>query len=179
MAISTGLGTLGPIMQMAWLPEDFDAAIAHWTQTMGVGPFFMMENIALEEMTYMGKPSNAVFSLAIGYWGDIQVELIRPENDAPSIYNGPYAVTDRLHHVCLLTDDIKVARQTCLDQGAELIIEAKVGDTGGVIYADPKSGGPGHLVEILEPQPESLGAFEMMRQAAINWDGKDPVRSLG
>jgi hypothetical protein len=100
-----GLARLGPVMQLAWLPEDFDAALEHWTKTMGVGPFFIMENIALADMRYMGQPTNAVFTLALSYWGDTQIELIRPENDAPSIYNGPYAVRDRMHHTCLLVDD--------------------------------------------------------------------------
>lgn len=48
------LARLGPVMQLAWLPQDFDAAIQHWTQVMGVGPFFLMENIALEDMRYLG-----------------------------------------------------------------------------------------------------------------------------
>ena len=56
-----GLARLGPVMQLAWLPEDFDAALEHWTKTMGVGPFFIMENIALADMRYMGEPTNAVF----------------------------------------------------------------------------------------------------------------------
>jgi len=68
-----GLARLGPVMQLAWLPEDFDAALEHWTKTMGVGPFFIMENIALADMRYMGEPTNAVFTLALSYWGDVQI----------------------------------------------------------------------------------------------------------
>jgi hypothetical protein len=178
MALVSGIGGLGPVMQLAWLPQDFDAAINHWTQVMGVGPFYLMENIALENMTYLGAPTDAVFSLALAYWGDMQIEMIRPENDAPSIYNGKYAVRDRLHHVCLLTDDIAHARQICVDQGGEIVIEAKVGDDGGVIYMDPHSPG-GHLVEILRPSTGSEGLFDMIKQAGIGWDGMDPLRKLG
>ena len=54
MTLKRGLATLGPVMQLAWLPSDFDAALRHWTQVMGVGPFFMMENIQLAEMRYRG-----------------------------------------------------------------------------------------------------------------------------
>ena len=90
--IERGLARLGPVMQLAWLPDDFDAALRHWTGTMGVGPFFLLENIKLEDMRYRGAPTDAVFSLALSYWGDTQIELIRPENDAPSIYCGEYAV---------------------------------------------------------------------------------------
>ena len=177
MATRRGLAGLGPVMQLAWLPDDFDAALRHWTQTMGVGPFFFLENIKLEEMRYLGEPTDAVFSLALAYWGDIQIELIRPENDAPSIYNGEYAVRDRLHHVCLLVDDIADAYAACADHGAKILVEGKVGESGRVIYADP-GGGPGSVVEILQTQPGTAELFGMIKQAGIGWDGSDPLRPL-
>ena len=178
MATPRGLAKLGPVMQLAWLPDDFDAALRHWTQTMGVGPFFLLENIKLEEMRYLGNPTDAVFSLALAYWGDVQIELIRPENDAPSIYNGEYAVRDRLHHVCLLVDDIADAYAACAEHGAKILVEGKVGESGRVIYADP-GGGPGSVIEILQTQPGTAELFGMIKQAGIDWDGSDPLRKLG
>lgn len=133
---------LGEIMQLAYLPSDFDAALAYWTQTMGVGPFFPLENIQLGDMRYRGVPTAAVFSIALAYWGDVQIELIRAENDAPSLYSGEYAVRDRLHHVCILTPSIEQARKVCAEAGAEIVVEGSVGTDGAVIYAD-FGGGPG------------------------------------
>jgi catechol 2,3-dioxygenase-like lactoylglutathione lyase family enzyme len=173
-----GLSRLGPVMQLAWLPADFDAALDHWTRVMGVGPFFLMENIALADMRYRGQPTDAVFSLALAYWGDTQIELIRPENDAPSIYSGEYAVRDRLHHVCLLVDDIADAYAACTEVGAEVLVEGRVGEQGRVIYAD-SGGGPGHVVEMLQSQPGTAELFGMMKAAAANWDGSEPLRRLG
>ena len=172
------IAQLGPVMQLAFVPSDFDAAVRHWTQTMGVGPFFLMENIALENMRYLGEPSDAVFSLALAYWGDVQIELIRPENDAPSIYGGEYGVRDRLHHTCLLLDDIADAYSACEAQGARIVVEAKVGESGAVIYADP-GGGPGHLVEMLQTQPGTAELFGMIKAAGQGWDGREPLRKLG
>ncbi len=177
MNASGGIASIGPVMQVAFVPDDFDAALRHWTTVMGVGPFFMIENIALEEMRYRGELSDAVFTIALAYWGDVQVELIRQENDAPSIYrdmqNG-----GAMHHVCILTDDIAAAKATALATGAELLVEAKVGADGGVIYVDTK-GYPGGLVEVLQPASGSGDLFAMMHEAARNWDGSDPVRKLG
>lgn len=178
MSAMRGLSRLGPVMQLAWLPSDFDAALRHWTEVMGVGPFFLMENIRLEDMRYRGRPTDAVFSLALSYWGETQIELIRPENDAPSIYAGEYAVRDRLHHVCLLIDDIQKAYDACAEHGAEILVEGRVGESGRVIYADP-GGGPGSVVEILQTQPGTLGLFDMIKQAAATWDGSEPLRKLG
>ncbi|MGP1282166.1 MAG: VOC family protein [Parasphingopyxis sp.] len=178
MSGAGGLAAIGPVMQMAYVPGDFDAAVRYWTGTMGVGPFFLIENIALEDMRYRGEPSAAVFSIALAYWGDVQIELIRPENDAPSLYGGDYGVRDRLHHVCILTDDIGKARAICDTQSAEILVEAKVGADGAVLYADPGAG-PGHVVEILQPASGSADLFAMIRAAAADWDGSDPLRTLG
>lgn len=170
--------SLGKVVQFAYLPSDFDAALKYWTQTVGVGPFFLMENIHLGGMKYRGVPTDAVFSIAIGYWGDIQIELCRAENDAPSIYNGEYAVTDRLHHICIFVDSIDEARRACAAVGAEVIVEGQVGDSGEVIYVDA-GGGPGTLIELLQPMAGSDGLFAMMQEAAQTWDGTDPLRPLG
>lgn len=177
----SGIGpikALGDIIQMAYLPSDFDAALRHWTEAVGVGPFFVLENIQLGEMRYRGQPTDARFSIAIGYWGDIQIELIRPENDAPSIYSGEYAVKDRLHHICIFVKSIDEARRACAAVGAEILVEGKVGDSGEVIYVDA-GGGPGHVIELLQPMAGSEGLFDMMREAARDWDGSEPVRVLG
>ena len=174
-----GLSAIGPVMQIAFVPTDFDAALHYWTQRMGVGPFFLIENIKLEDMRYLGAPSDCVFSIALAYWGDMQIELIRPENDAPSIYNGAYGVSgDVLHHVCILTEDIGHARLYAERAGAKLLVEAKVGADGAVIYVD-SGNGPGSIVEILQPASGSDALFTMIKDAARHWDGSDPIRTLG
>lgn len=172
------LKALGEIVQIAYLPSDFDATLKYWTEVVGVGPFFLLENVQLGEMKYRGTPSDAVFSIAIGYWGDIQIELIRAENDAPSIYSGEYAVKDQMHHVCVFVKSIAEARAACAAVGAEILVEGKVGDTGAVIYVDA-GGGPGHVIELLQPMEGSEGLFQMMKDAARNWDGSDPLRVVG
>lgn len=177
MAQSETISAIGEVMQLAFVPSDFDAALKHWTEVMGVGPFFLIENIHLDGMKYRGKPTDAVFTLALAYWGDMQIELIRPENDSPSIYSGEYAATDGLHHVCILVDDIAEARRICARQNAEVVIEGKFG-ASEVIYVDPGQG-TGHLVEILQQDKAGPDLFGMIKAASVNWDGSQPVRKLG
>lgn len=167
-----GIASIGPVMQIAFVPVDFDAALHHWTTVMGVGPFFLFEKIRLEEMRYLGLPSDCVFSLALAYWGDLQVELIRPDNDAPSIYHS--AVGRELHHTCVLTDDIGAAKAVAVTAGATVLVEAKVGDDGAVLYVDCG----GDIVEILQPTRGTLDLFATIKAAAQSWDGSDPVRRL-
>ncbi len=168
---------LGPVGQLAYLPQDFDAAVKYWTQTMGVGPFYLMENVALGDCKYKGVPSSAVFSIAIAYWGDVQIELIRPENAEPSIYSGEYAVTDRLHHICIFVDSIDEARAACAEAGAEILVEGTVGEDGSVIYVDAGQG-PGHVIELLQNMTGADGIFQMIKDAGKDWDGSEPLRKL-
>lgn len=176
--MSRGFAGLGAPMQLAFVPSDFAAAVRHWTEIIGAGPFFLLPNVSLIDARYRGERSDPVFTMALGYWGGMQIELIRPENDAPSIYRGDYGVRDRLHHICMLVDDIAPARALCADGGAEIVQEGDVAGGGTVIYADPGNG-PGNLVEVLQPSPGTRELFATMRAAHETWDGREPLRTLG
>jgi len=176
--MSRKITQLGPVGQLAYLPQDFDAAVRYWTETMGVGPFYLMENVALGDCKYKGVPTAAVFSIAIAYWGDVQIELIRPENAEPSIYTGEYAVTDSLHHICIFVESIAEARAACAEAGAEILVEGTVGADGEVIYVDAGNG-PGHVIELLQNMTGAGAIFQMIKDAGQDWDGTEPLRKLG
>lgn len=178
MTRPNAITSLGPVGQIAYLPEDFDAAVTYWTETMGVGPFYMLPNVALGDCKYRGQPSGAVFSIAIAYWGDVQIELIRAENEEPSIYKGEYAVHDRVHHICIFVDSIEEARRAAAEAGAEILVEGTVGEDGAVIYVDPGNG-PGHVIELLQNMTGAAEIFQMIKDAGKDWDGNDPLRVLG
>ena len=174
-----GIAALGEIMQLAYVPADFDAALRHWTQVVGAGPFFALDHVQMQDVRYCGAPSDIDFSMALGYWGDMQIELIRQHNDAPSIYKAwRDAGREGLQHVCILVDDIAHARAVCAAADAAVTQEGRVAGGGEVIYVDT-GGGPGTMVEILQPGPGTRDFFAMMRDAARGWDGSDPLRRLG
>ncbi|MGZ5959500.1 MAG: VOC family protein [Rhizomicrobium sp.] len=179
MSRQNSLTSLGEVMQLAYVPADFDAALKFWIETMGAGPFFALDHVKLEDVKYKGAPADIDFSMVIGYWGDVQIEFIRQHNGAPSIYKTwRDEGREGLHHVCILVDDMKQARKAVAEAGGTIAQEGKVPGGGEVIYVDT-SGGPGTMVEILKPAPGGRDFFTMMRMAAKDWDGKDPVRKLG
>ncbi len=179
MSRAHSLSGLGPSIQNAFVPKDFDAALRWWIDVMGVGPFFHIPSVALEEVRYKGQASDIQFEMAIGYWGDVQIELIRQLNDAPSIYK---AWLDQglegLHHTLTLVDDMDNARALVAAAGGEVLQEAKVPGGGEVIYVD-LGGGTGTMLELLRPSAGGREFFAMMRAAAKDWDGSDPIRRLG
>lgn len=166
------LAGCGQPMQLAFVPKDVGKALEYWTGVMGAGPFFHLPHISLDKTLYKGAPTSPDFSLWLGYWGDMQIELIAQHNDAPSIYLD--AGDDRrLHHICILVEDFAQALQAA--QGMEPLQQADVPGGGAVLYTQP-SFGP--MVELLKPAPGTTDLFAMMRAAHHGWDGKDPVRSL-
>ena len=172
-----GLSILGPISQLAYVPADFESALKFWTKTMGVGPFYHMPHIDVPAMWYKGKSTKIDFSLALSYWGEIQIELVEQHDDTPSIFSDwKREGRDGLHHVCQLVDDIDQAKRLCSESGAVIVQELALRD-GQAIYVDTH-GGPGTMVEMLQAPPSLLRLFDVIRSAGRDWDGTDPLRLL-
>ncbi|GLR68555.1 glyoxalase [Acidocella aquatica] len=170
---------IGNVMQLAFVPADVDAALKYWTQTMGAGPFVALDHVQMDAATYKGAPVAIDFSVYIGYWGDLQIEIIAQHDDTPSIYKSwRDEGCEGLHHVCLITSDMAKARRIIQDAGGTVVQEAFL--PGGVeaFYAET-GGGPGTMVEVLQPNQAILDAFAHIKSLSVGWDGADPVRRLG
>lgn len=172
------ISQLGTVMQIAFVPKDFDAAVRYWTETMGVGPFFHLQHLAMDQAKYRGAVVEIDFSIAIAYWGDLQVEIIQQHNDAPSIYKSWLDEgREGLHHVCIITDDMARARAVCKEAAAAVVQEVLVPGGGEAIYVDA-GGGQGGLIEIIDLPQSVYDGFAYMHEQSRIWDGSDPLRSL-
>ena len=110
MKSPNSIARLGDVMQMAYVPGDFEGAVNFWTKTVGAGPFFSIEHVKLDRTRYRGQPVEVDFSMMLGYWGNMQIELIRQHNDAPSIFKSwRDEGREGLHHVYLIDDMNSVA----------------------------------------------------------------------
>src|ERR1700750_1332591 len=74
------------VIQMAYVVADLDAAIREWSSKLRVGPWFVREHLSCGESVYRGQPSRADVRLAMSFAGHMNMELIQPNNDAPSVY---------------------------------------------------------------------------------------------
>jgi hypothetical protein len=74
------------IIQMAYVVTDIQRAMRLWIEKLKVGPWFLLPNFTGIEPQYRGKPSQADVQLAMSFAGHMNVELIQPNNDAPSVY---------------------------------------------------------------------------------------------
>ncbi|HEY2774982.1 MAG TPA: VOC family protein [Candidatus Binatia bacterium] len=174
----------GEVRQIAFVVRDLDAALRYWTETLGVGPFFVFRQMAPIDFRYRGKASPPpLLSIALGNSGDVQVELIEQHDDKPSAYRDFLASgREGLQHVSswvtrggyddLMTRELaggRVPAHEGVVPGANVRFAYFDTDSapGGVMY---------EMSEALESQAAALMA--MIADAARNWDGSEPIREL-
>ena len=176
---SDPITAIGEVAQLAFVPADIDAALRYWTKTIGAGPFVAFDHIPTETCSYQGAASDIDFTLYIGYWGALQIELIVQHNDAPSIYRAwRDERREGLHHVCVFTEDMARARAILAAAGTTIVQEVTLADGIAGVYAET-GGGQGSLLEILKPNRAILDSFAHIRSLSVGWDGSEPVRRLG
>lgn len=173
-------GVLGPVMQNAFVVDDLDGALRHWTETMGVGPFFVLEKIRFAELWFRGRRLEHLdLTVAIGYWHDLQIELIRQNDDTPSIYREFRARgLTGLQHMGVISASLDEELQRLAGRGIEPVQHGRTTANMRFAYVstDHHAGG---MVELIESGPAVEAAFRAMREAARGWDGRDPVRRFG
>ena len=74
------------VIQMAYVVADLQQAIAQWSTLLRVGPWFVLEHFTGVDPVYRGQPSRADVAIAMSFAGHMNIELIQPNNDAPSVY---------------------------------------------------------------------------------------------
>ena len=97
----------GAITQNGYVVRDIHAALKHWIEVLGVGPWFLSEHVPFDTFSYKGQPSKADVAIALANSGPLQIELIQQHNDAPSMYRDFLAAgREGLQHLAYWTDDI-------------------------------------------------------------------------
>ena len=163
------------VRQLAYVVRDLNAALKYWTEVLKVGPFFVFEHCPLSNQMYRGSPANVDVTLALGNSGALQVELILQHNDSPSVYKEFLdAGREGVHHFGLMPTDYAA---TCAQYNALGHEAAFVCDIAGaeLTYFDTVAT-VGHFVELWEHKSIFTDLFDMVEDAAKDWNGKDPVR---
>jgi len=159
-------------VQIAYAVREVAAAAERFAEVTGAGPFFVSPHIPVSFARIHGAPGIFDHSSAYGQWGDVMVELVE-EHSPPIVEPG-----SGVHHVAFFVDDTAAAVATCVQSGWPEALWAET--TGGFAFAfcDARRD-LGHLVELYQPTARLLGFYTMVAAAAIDWNGTDPVRTLG
>src|SRR5688572_105992 len=99
------------LIQMAYTVPDLRKAMAYWTDTMHVGPWFLAENFSGDDPVYRGEPCRAVINAALSFAGSMQIELIELANDEPGIQrDAVLSYGYGFHHFGQACSDIEAER---------------------------------------------------------------------
>jgi hypothetical protein len=166
----------GVVRQNGYIVRDLDHAIEQWIGA-GIGPWFTLRETELVGTSFHGDRSDPVLSIAWSNSGDLQIELIQPHGDRPSVYKEFLdAGHEGIHHVAFWTADYDKVMARAAEAGWTVV---QSGDSGGAArfaYLDMGIGGT--VVEITEQNEGGAGMNEQIRDAAASWDGTDPIRPL-
>jgi methylmalonyl-CoA/ethylmalonyl-CoA epimerase len=169
----------GKVVQVAYLVEDMDAAMAHWLRHAGLGPWTCFRNIELDSH-FDGHDLTLRIHEGLAYMGDLQIQLVQSLN-APD-ENTPYQSCVRagrwgVHHMAFFSDDIDADVARAREQGFERTCSMQ--DKGGYRYYYCQSTAmPDVWIEFLESYPQLSEIFEDGIARAASWDGHDPIRNI-
>lgn len=169
----------GEIRQNGYVVRDINAAMNHWIDMLGVGPWFYMPHIPVHSFEYRATACEPDISIAIANSGDLQIELIQQHCDTPTMYKDFLdAGREGLQHVSSWDADIDALVERLTAAGHT------VGQRGtmqeGVIkfaYFDTELH-PGTVFEVSNMAGPLAYIPEMVADAARDWDGSDPIRTI-
>ena len=166
----------GQIRQAGYVVDDIEAAMDYWSRTLGIGPWFYNERVPIRNYTYRGERYEVHNSVALANSGPLQMELIQTRNDAPSMYRDFLkAGRTGLQHVAYWTENYDADLERLTGQGFKPVMSGEVGEKGRFVYFDTEYH-PGTVIELSEVAGPKGKMFDLIRNASLEWDGRDPVR---
>lgn len=78
-------GLFGKLFQLGHVVPAIEPAMASW-RIAGVEDWQVLRDFPVHEWHYRGVKTSVPIDLALAWSGDVQIELIAPRDDAPSMY---------------------------------------------------------------------------------------------
>ncbi len=169
----------GVVRQNGYVVEDLEAEVDRWWRRLGIGPWFMLQDLVVADAIYRDQVVTVEMSLALANSGDLQVELIQPLGDGPSCWREFLDDGHRgLHHLAWWTDDVDAVMDQAAASGWGVL---QAGELAGTRFCYFDVGvTPGTVAEVMALNDMSRWLAETVREAAADWDGvSEPIRLLG
>ncbi|HBP28740.1 VOC family protein [Advenella sp. FME57] len=166
----------GEIRQLGYVVDDIEAAMAYWSNTLGVGPWYYNPKVPIRNYQYDGQTYEPHNSVALANSGFVQVELIQTRNDVPSMYRDfLQAGRTGLQHVAYWTEHYDADLERLLKQGFKPRMSGEVGEQGRFIYFDTEYH-PGTVIELSEVAGPKGRLFDLIRATSEDWNGQQAIR---
>lgn len=171
-------GMFGSIAQIGYVVRDLESSMRGFIAT-GVGPWFHLEGVKPTNFTYHGQPSEMVMDVAVANSGGIQIELISPANDAPSMYADFLAAgNEGVQHIAYWSENYQDLYDRALAAGFTVGQEGQIGGEDGRFAYLNTEHHPGTVVEISDVGGSKKFIFDLIKAAASSWDGSNPIQKI-
>ena len=160
------------IFQNAWVVDDCEASCNKWINELGIGPFYVGDYDV--DVDYRGERQHLKMSIAIAQAGPVQIELIQPNIDRCVYRDSVTKGSDGFHHMCVWTHDIDADTEYFQSLGYPVATQGTIGDIEFAYYDTRPL--MGCMLEVATPSESLLKQSYSIKEAAANWDGKDPIR---
>jgi methylmalonyl-CoA/ethylmalonyl-CoA epimerase len=170
---------LGEPHHSAYVVDDIEATVSRLIDQLGAGPFFLVENVPLENVLSRGEPAKLSHHSAFGCCGSGAIELMEIIGSAPERVTERFsAPRPAIHHVAYVVSPAEVAevRRSLEQRGLREYLSAELGETHNTFHDGSAS--LGHDIEIHDDVPGLRDFFEMVRGGAEGWDGSEPLRPV-
>ncbi|MGW3667051.1 zinc-binding dehydrogenase [Streptomyces sp. NPDC005141] len=175
---STVANIFGSIAQIGYVVRDIQASMENFTK-VGIGPWFYLKGVKPGNFTYQGEPSDMTMDVAVANSGDIQIELITPANDAPSMYRDFLAAgNEGVQHIAYWSENYQDLYDRALAAGFTVGQEGRIGGADGRFAYLQTEHHPGTVVEISDAGGSKKFVFDLIKLAAANWDGTNPIQEI-
>jgi hypothetical protein len=166
------------IMQLAYVVKDIRESIHEWAANLNVGPWFLGEHFIGINPMYRGRPVDADIAIAHSFAGHVNIELIQPNDDKPSVYKE--VIESRgygFHHWGIATADVDADIKRYETAGLQVAFRLEIPGGGKIAFLDSRGALPG-FIELIEVGPEAERGMSRLYAATVGWDGSNAVRSL-
>src|SRR4051794_11290389 len=117
--------TINSVRQVAYVchEDGFDAALDHWQNALGAGPFWTGQ-FTLTEMEYRGSRTSASIRIAVTFLGQSNIEVIAPLDLEPSPWKDGLPPRESVpvggvfHHLGMFVEDFDSRRSALVEAGA-------------------------------------------------------------
>ena len=166
----------GDMRQVGIVVRDVEGAMRHWIEVCGVGPWFYVEKLPVSSFTYRDKIFPDIhISVALANSGEVQLELIQQRCNTPSMYRDFLAAGhEGMQHWSSWPEDYDARLECALSSGYR-VGQAGDGPRGRFVYLW-EEGHRGRVIEMAQMTPTRRNIFAAVRDAAVDWQGTDPVR---
>jgi catechol 2,3-dioxygenase-like lactoylglutathione lyase family enzyme len=164
------------VHHIGYVVSDLETGVGWAVQTLAAGPFFAIEHMRFDEVTYLGGSAEFDHSSAFGSWGPILVELTVVHDAKPEGLRRALAGEGAgIGHVAWLADSLEQETQRLQAAGLRRFHTGRTGPASAAWFDGP---GLGHHIEVLQRSEPLLAFYARVRAAATTWDGADPIRSV-